>query len=60
MVRRKLKIYIDTSVFGGYYDEEFKEDTQLFFEEVKQGRFQIIYSSVADDELPGVHKRYEI
>ena len=39
MERRKLKIYIDTSVVGGYYDEEFKLETRLFFTEVKQGRF---------------------
>ena len=51
MERRKLKIYIDTSVVGGYYDKEFKLETRLFFKEVKQGRFQIIYSSVTDDEL---------
>ncbi len=57
MERRKLKIYIDTSVIGGYYDEEFELETRLFFEEVKQGRFQIIYSSVTDDELLGAPQK---
>ncbi len=57
MERRKIKIYIDTSVVGGYYDEEFESETRLFFEEVKQGRFQIIYSSVTDDELLGAPQR---
>jgi hypothetical protein len=57
MERRKLKIYIDTSVIGGYYDEEFETETRLFFEEVKQGKFQIIYSSVTEDELLGAPQK---
>ena len=57
MERRKIKIYIDTSVVGGYFDEEFKLETRLFFEEVKQGQFQIIYSSVTDDELLGAPQK---
>jgi len=57
MERRKIKIYIDTSVFGGYYDEEFELETRLFFKEIKQGKFQIIYSSVTDDELLGAPQR---
>ena len=28
----KQKIYIDTSVVGGYFDEEFKEATILLFD----------------------------
>jgi hypothetical protein len=28
---RKLKIYIDTSVIGGYYDKEFEIDTKALF-----------------------------
>jgi len=57
MERRKIKIYIDTSVVGGYYDIEFELETKLFFEEIKQGRFQIYYSSVTDDELLGAPSR---
>jgi len=57
MKRRKIKIYIDTSVIGGYYDEEFELETKLFFKEVKQGKFQVIYSSVTDDELLEAPKR---
>ena len=26
------KVYIDTSVFGGYFDKEFEKETKLFFE----------------------------
>lgn len=33
----KQRIYIDTSVVGGYFDDEFSEDTIPFFERVKKG-----------------------
>ena len=36
------KIYIDTSVFGGFYDSDFEEDTQILFEKIKLGQFQLI------------------
>jgi predicted nucleic acid-binding protein len=29
------RIYIDTSVIGGYYDEEFEESTKKFFERIE-------------------------
>ena len=32
-----MKIYIDTSVFGGYYDVEFEVGTKLFFAEIANG-----------------------
>ena len=31
----KQRIYIDTSVIGGYFDEEFKEDTVELFERLE-------------------------
>jgi len=45
------KIYIDTSVFGGYYDEEFEEYSKLLFERIYNGDFTIIFSSVTEREL---------
>lgn len=47
----KQRIYIDTSVFGGHFDEEFKEHTLPFFERVHLGEFVILYSSVTQDEI---------
>ncbi len=44
-------IYLDTSVFGGYYDIEFEEDTYLLFEKIKLGQFRIVYSNTTEDEL---------
>jgi regulator of cell morphogenesis and NO signaling len=34
----KPRLYFDTSVFGGVYDEEFEEITTLLFEKVKLGQ----------------------
>ena len=47
----KQRIYIDTSVFGGRFDEEFKEHTIPLFERIKAGEFVILYSTVTQDEL---------
>jgi predicted nucleic acid-binding protein len=51
MEKKIAKIYLDTSVFGGYYDIEFEEDTQLLFEKIKLGQFKIVYSNTTEDEL---------
>lgn len=47
----KQRIYIDTSVFGGYFDEEFKDHTAPLFERIKEGEFVVLYSTVTQDEL---------
>jgi len=47
----KQRIYIDTSVFGGHFDEEFKEHTIPLFNRIKAGEFIILYSTVTQDEL---------
>jgi hypothetical protein len=45
------RIYTDTSVFGGYYDDEFSEHTIPFFEKLAANEFVLLYSSVTEDEL---------
>jgi hypothetical protein len=45
------RVYIDTSVVGGYFDDEFSADTIPFFEAVKQGLFTIVASDLLDAEL---------
>ena len=42
----KQRIYIDTSVFGGHFDEEFKEHTIPLFDRIKEGEYIILYSTV--------------
>ena len=47
----KQRVYIDTSVFGGYFDEEFAGHTIPLFDRIKSGEFVILYSTVTQDEL---------
>jgi len=47
----KQRIYIDTSVFGGYYDEEFEEFTKPLFDRILKDEFILLFSTVTQDEL---------
>ena len=47
----KQRIYIDTSVVGGYFDDEFTDDTIQFFNRVKNGEINIIVSDILLAEL---------
>ena len=47
----KRRIYIDTSVIGGYFDEEFEVATHLLFERIKDKDFVIYFSEVNETEI---------
>jgi len=47
----KQRIYLDTSVFGGYYDVEFEEFTKPLFDRINKGEYIVLYSSITQDEL---------
>jgi len=47
----KLQIYIDTSVFGGYYDKDFEIDTQKLFERIKNKDFIVVVSDITLEEI---------
>lgn len=47
----KQRLYIDTSVFGGYFDEEFSEQTIPLFKRLNEGEFIILFSNVTEEEL---------
>jgi len=47
----KQRLYIDTSVFGGYFDEEFSEFTRPLFERLQDGEFKLLFSSITQDEM---------
>ena len=47
----KQRIYIDTSVFGGYFDSEFAEHTIPLFERLTNNEFVLLFSTVTQDEL---------
>lgn len=42
---------MDTSVFGGYFDQEFEDFTKPLFERIILGEFTILYSSITQQEL---------
>jgi predicted nucleic acid-binding protein len=45
-----LRVYADTSVFGGAFDEEFREPTRRSFDEIVEGRFTLVTSVLVRDE----------
>jgi predicted nucleic acid-binding protein len=47
----KQRIYIDTSVVGGYFDEEFKEATTALFQRLENGEIVFVVSDLLDLEL---------
>ncbi|MFA4795303.1 PIN domain protein [Leptospira kirschneri serovar Pomona] len=54
---RIQRVYVDNSVYGGYFDKEFAEWTKKFFEEVDEGNFRILYSRLIEKELKNAPKR---
>jgi len=47
----KQRFYLDTSVFGGVYDEEFEEFSLQLFERIKLEKVTCIYSEMVEAEL---------
>ncbi len=47
----KPRLYFDTSVFGGVFDEDFEEITTLLFEKVTLGQITCVYSDLSISEL---------
>lgn len=47
----RQRIYIDTSVFGGYFDDEFSEHTIPLFDRIRKNEFTLLYSTVTQQEL---------
>jgi predicted nucleic acid-binding protein len=50
-------LYLDTSVLGGYFDDEFKAATQELWRQMEQGRFRFFTSIVTVDELTEAPER---
>lgn len=48
---KKDRIYIDTSIVGGYFDVEFKFDTILLFERLEKNEIIFVVSDLMDIEL---------
>ncbi len=46
-----IRVYADTSVFGGTEDVEFAEASRAFFRQVHRSRFVLLVSQIVLDEL---------
>jgi len=49
--RPPLRVYVDTSVFGGVHDDEFRAPSERFFAAVRGGVFVILVSEVLVVEI---------
>jgi len=45
------RIYLDTSVFGGYFEQEFEFWTKLLFDKIVKGQIKLLYSQMTEIEL---------
>jgi predicted nucleic acid-binding protein len=50
-VRQQLRVYVDTSVFGGVFDEGFSEASEAVVECIRAGRYQLVTSDIVQDEV---------
>jgi hypothetical protein len=46
-----VRVYADTSVYGGVLDDEFAEASRAFFGRVREGRFQLVVSALVERVL---------
>ena len=46
-----MRVYADTSVFGGVFDSEFAAPSNRFFSEIDAGRFSLVTSAIVSAEI---------
>ena len=54
---KKDRIYIDTSIVGGYFDIEFELETKLLFKKLENGEVIFVVSDLLDIELDRAPER---
>ena len=61
-----IRVYADTSVYGGAFDEEFGTASRAFFDLVQQGRFRLVHSALlrveiqrAPEQVRSLFREYE-
>ena len=50
---KKQRIYIDTSVVGGFFDNSFEHETKLFFKRLEDNEIIFVVSDLLREELKG-------
>ena len=48
---KQQRIYIDTSIVGGFFDEEFEKETKLLFKRLENREIVFVVSTVLGQEL---------
>ncbi len=55
-----MRIYADTSIFGGVFDIEFSVASSKFFKEVDNGEFELVTSAVVEAEIEPAPKEVKL
>lgn len=55
-----MKIYADTSIFGGVFDKEFEAPSKAFFQEITLGNFELVTSAVVQAEIEPAPKSIQL
>ncbi|MBI2300802.1 MAG: hypothetical protein HYU66_17980 [Armatimonadetes bacterium] len=50
-MREPVRVYADTSVYGGCFDDEFRKASNAFFDEFRAGRFALAVAPLLEIEL---------
>jgi predicted nucleic acid-binding protein len=51
IIKRKLRVYIDTSIVGGFYEKEFDTETKALFQRLENKEIIFVISDVLAGEL---------
>lgn len=51
------RYYFDTSIFGGYFDDEFSTETRVLFNQVSDGKIICLFSDLILKELNSAPRR---
>ena len=54
---KQQRIYIDTSIVGGFFDTEFEKETKLLFQRLENKEIVFVISEVLTDELVDAPER---
>ena len=56
-VMKRQRIYIDTSIVGGFFDEEFDKETKLLFQRLENDEIIFVVSDLLREELKDAPER---
>ena len=54
---KKQRIYIDTSIVGGFFDKMFENETKLLFKRLEENEVVFVVSNLLREELKGAPER---